>query len=157
MKNKRIEFNDVVLLILGLVLFYAFSDLASAQAKEVELNEVSIDYRNYFSNGYSPMLPITSRLNKGLDLTLNVDVVGFLYFDNKVNSLVDQNQFRLVGYNFRTGARPFSWLEVGYFHWSQHILDQVNPSNALFEKFAVEDAIEIKFILFRKDHRESIF
>ena len=59
-------------------------------------------------------------VNLGLDL----EFPATFYYNNKVVSTTDDNQFRFVGLNFEVGARPFNGIDLYIQHFSGHALDE---------------------------------
>ncbi len=128
----------------------------------MELDELAFTYIDYFPNGHSPLVTDNGlpnrQLGKGIALNMNANVLKYLYWNNKVHGTTEElvgtnkGQFRLIGYQFEFGLRPFNWLEVEYHHHSQHSLDHVYP----YGHFPVEDAIQIKIYLWRSKKVDSI-
>lgn len=123
--------------------------------KVIALEELAIDFRQYMPNGYYPYITNNGLENRevgqGLDVIMNLTVMKYFYWDNKIVSLTDRGrndsgpgQFRLVGWNFRFGLQLSSFVQFGYYHFSQHLLDGQFPWH-----YPVEDAYELRFIIFR--------
>lgn len=128
--------------------------------KLVEIDEVSIQTIFFKDGGHDPLITDNGLPNRGLDkafnLNLNINLSSFLYFDNQIVSRTDSvnssfGQFRMVGWNYRAGIRPFDFLEIGIWHFSKHVLDHSLPYH-----FPVEDGIEIKLILIGNGSRQSL-
>ena len=96
-----------------------------------------------FTGGHSFFLPENSRLKGGLNLGLDIDMIDeVLFFDNKIVSLHDQSQFRMIGWHFSIGARLTRSFDLYYRHFSGHALD------ARYEKpFPFEDSVGIRWNL----------
>jgi hypothetical protein len=101
----------------------------------VELRELSIQYKRYNEGTRYPYM--MTKPNDGLNLKMDIDVIGGLYFDNRIVSNTDDGQYRFVGWNFQVGLRLFPALRIQYEHFSQHLMEQVNPAT----RFPVEDSI----------------
>lgn len=123
----------------------------------LELQDTYLNYKNYLPNGYTPYLPQGSTLNKGLDYHIDTDVFKYFYWNNTVWSLMDQNQFRSIGWNYEVGARVLPFVDLEYEHFSRHTLDEPSPTKAVGEKYPVEDSINIKLYLYRRNGKDSIF
>ena len=128
----------------------------------LELREVTVIYRSYTAGSVDPLLTQNSYepgriVDKGLDLEVNSDVLGFFYWDNTVHSMTDRSavdgpgQFRMVGLEWRLGldverlcgALP---LSIGWWHYSRHLLD----TRWGLGHFPTADALEIKLKLFQR-------
>lgn len=135
----------------------------------VNLTEVNVNYISFFPGSFDPLITENAsmpnrQLGKQLDLNVNMDFMKYGYWDNKVHSLTDDRinpndsagQFRLVGLNSRLGLRVSQHLEIGYFHYSQHLLDTgYQAGNGVSNHWPVEDGLEIKLWLFRRDDSKS--
>lgn len=135
----------------------------SVKADMIDLREVSIDYRNYFPGGRDPLITSNGLPNrgigKGLDVNINSDILDWVYWNNRINSKTDYDtvghggQFRLVGWETAFGVHLSSYVDIGYYHHSQHILDAAYK----YDNYPVEDAIQIKLYLYRsKKDKESV-
>lgn len=129
----------------------------------LELDELMVNYKDFFPNGHSPLVTengIPNRqLGKELSLQMNTSLLKYMYWNNMVHGTTDEvpgtssGQFRAIGYQFELGVRLFNWFETEYHHHSQHELDNVWP----YGHWPVEDAISIKIYLWRKEQKNSIF
>lgn len=137
------------------------TDTSADQFEGITLREVSIDYRSYFPGGTDAILKTTNipnqQLDKKLDLHVNMDVLEYLYWDNMISSTTDKypnggGQFRVVGWNFRFGIRITNNIQLGYFHYSQHLLDVLGTQH-----FPVEDAIQFKITIYRRESNQGLF
>jgi hypothetical protein len=117
----------------------------------IEARELSLTYRKFHDSSRHPLLYRT-KPDSGIDLDVNMDIARYFFWDNKIHALMDQHQYRLVGWNFKVGLRVFQSLEVQYEHHSQHLLEDRYP----YAPYPLEDSIGFKLILFRKDVR-SLF
>ncbi len=165
-----------IYLSLFLVAFFAtLLALSPADAKEnvkefhlLELKDATIEYKSFFPGGYRQTLNgngIDDRtLGKEVILYLNTDIGKYFFWDNRIHGGTDEvvgpdgqgtgkGQFRDVGWEFKFGVRPASFLTVLYTHHSQHVLDQKMPG-----RFPVEDSIGFQLHLYRDSTpRASIF
>lgn len=148
----------------GITLLTFGTALARGAENPIKLSELSMDYISFFPGGYDPMITQNGlkdrALGKQLDLNLNFDIFKYLYWDNKIHSMTDKrligsdtaDQFRLIGWNFRFGARPLSYLEIGYWHFSQHLLDTTYEHG----HWPVQDGIQIKLYILKPKTREGL-
>lgn len=149
----------LVCLLLSIILAWA----GRADAAMFDLREVSVEGKHFFPGGHYPLITdngIDNRtLGEELNLTVKIDVLKYLFWDNTVHSMTDKvlnpdgstagGQFRLVGLEFGLGvdfSRMWDWLpvRVGYWHYSQHELDGVSQWH-----FPVQDAIAVKLIIYQ--------
>ncbi len=127
---------------------------SASQASEyhlIDTREVYVNAKQFLPNGYSPYMSQGSELNKGIDLHIKTDVLVVGYVDQMVWSLIDQSQFRWVGWNYKIGIRTLSFLDIEYEHFSRHVLDRTNPFMTYGARFPVEDSIGVNIYLYRKD------
>lgn len=139
--------------ILAFILMLASRSEADFHA--IELQELSIDYKNYSalnSNAYDPLI-YPEKIKEGIDIGINTDILKYGYFNSKVEALTTDAQYRDIGLELRAGVRLLPILDVGYYHHSSHVLDEPQP---VFGIFPHEDAIELKLYLYHKE-RHSVF
>lgn len=116
----------------------------------IELKEVSVDLKYFTSLPRTLELPGYA-VTRAVDLTLNVNLAGPFYWNNRVHSLISGAHFEWVGWQFEFGASTFAvWdlpfgMDIFMSHHSQHALDHIHP----FVNFPVEDTIGVRFYLFR--------
>jgi hypothetical protein len=129
---------------------------AKADNFPFQLQDVYLDYQHETTVGFDPVLQTLNdpnvTLNNHLDLHLDLDVFKYFYWNNKINTTSDQSNFRVIGWEYALGVRLFPFLEAGYFHHSQHILDMPDVQH-----FPLENAIQIKLIFYDKNPKESLF
>ena len=129
----------------------------------VTLRELYLTHKTFKAGSRIPEgvdgsnLADTREIGQEVDLDFNVDFLDdYFFWNNHVWSTIDRWEktgkmgvFRNVGWNWRIGFRPCDYLEVGYWHFSKHMLD-ANYSKAINDgKFPVEDALEIRFWLYK--------
>lgn len=136
-----------------------------AEAKgPFELQEVYVTYRSFLPGGTEPMITQNPALpdralGNELDLTVNINLFKYLYWNNTVHSLTDRQagaptdpgQFRMVGLEMGLGIDLMRLWEVlpvsvGYAHYSRHVLDAPYGLG----HSPVEDSIEIKLHIYTK-------
>lgn len=105
-----------------------------------QIRELSIDYRHYYSSVMAEMPGFEP--HEGLALNLNTNVIGPVIWEARVHSTTDPGQYRLVGLVMRAGVR-FGWVEGGWEHHSQHLLDARQP----YIHFPHEDSAYLKLYL----------
>jgi hypothetical protein len=115
------------------------SDHVKVRNLYIEGEKRVLTNRDYFLN--ENRIPHND-LNLGLDL----DLPATLYYNNKVNSIVDTNQFRYIGYTFELGARPFKGIEVYFQHFSGHALDETFD----YRGFPQFNKVGVRFYLWKR-------
>jgi hypothetical protein len=120
---------------------------AEAAAKDwhlIELHDVAIEYRRFVDDGRDTL--IYPHVHKeALNLSVDMDVLRYFYWDNTIHSLTDQSQYRGIGLELSFGIRLNDSWAVQYHHYSQHVLDE--PIHTL-PRFPVEDSVGIVFKLY---------
>lgn len=148
---------------MGKITYLLFLLSFSAQAFEVlELDKLDITYRYYTPGGRIPL--INNNINNTepanyLALGINLNILDNLRWDSIVHSYIDRDtatgasQFRTVSWEFSLYFSLFKWLDAGYYHHSQHVLDINNKLG-----FPVEDALFIRLNVYKgSNKREAIF
>lgn len=110
-----------IIFIYGLTPLYSWGKDMSKNVKVKRLyieteKRVSVNREYYLRDEKSARYD----LNLGLDLEFSKS----FYYDNKVISTTDSNQFRFVGYQFEVGAKPFDGVDLYFQHFSGHALDE---------------------------------
>ena len=129
----------------------AFYAMATAEASDwhvVDLTEASLNYRNYalLNPNARNLLIYPEHAKEGIDVGLKMDLLSYGYFDSQIESLTTDAQYRSIGLQFGLGLRVTDYLNVGYWHHSQHVLDRGPQS---YEKFPSEDALEVRITGYR--------
>lgn len=91
-----------------------------------ELGDLTLEHKK-FDNAETPYV---LGYKAGTETNLKMDMVflGSFFWRNTVHSQTDESQYRLVGWNWEIGVKPFSWLEISRWHFSRHTLDSQNPT-----------------------------
>lgn len=140
-----------------IVVYTLFFTTVSQGYSLFTIDELSLDYKNYSlvnpTNRF--MLTYPDSAKEGLNLTLNTDILQGGYIDTVVEGITTSSQYRGVGLQLRLGIRPFSWLEIGFAHHSQHVLDE---NYTAMPSFPEDDSFEVKLILWQaRPSRQSIW
>lgn len=127
----------VILIILGVLLSSAsFLFSVYAKAEITQVSELSMEYKNFAKGSHNPLITdngLNHLMGQELNLRMNLEFLDCLYWRNMVHSYTDRQengtrgQYRLIGWNYALGIRPFQWVELGYEHFSQHLLDATFP------------------------------
>lgn len=155
---KNFLYSVIISFMIAVVLF-AFSILASvarADFKVFNLNELSIDYKNYkmVNPNSRNMLIYPEHPKEAINVNVNIDLLKYCYWDSIIESLTTEAQYKSIGLQTRTGCRIFNSIELGVYHHSQHILD---GKSTYMWRFPEEDAVQLKIYLYKQEKRESIF
>lgn len=123
-------------------------------ADAAKLEEVHIDYKNFHQSARHPLF-YRSTPKESLNLSVQSSLLNVIGWDSTVQSMTNSAQYYMVGLQMRFYLRVSRSVEVGYYHQSQHVLDDTYPH----KKFPVEDAFTVKLYLYRGDNptRGTIF
>jgi len=150
---RFIIFYSIVLIVGNVFLRYASAD---DDFHLVDLNELSIDYKNF--NMVNPdshnMLIWPNTPKEGINVGIKLDLLHYFYWDSVIESLTDDAQYASIGLDTRLGLRVSQYLEVGFYHHSQHVLDRAYTG--MDGHFPEEDAVEVKIYLYRGSPRPSV-
>jgi hypothetical protein len=147
----------------GLLFLFAASTAMSDDVSGVELHYVGIEYKKFFSGGRDPLVTQNGlpdrELGEELNLSVDLSILNYLYWNNTVHSMTDSyinggvGQFRVVGWKYEVGTHLFSFLDVGLHHFSRHLLDYTYP----YGNFPLQNAIVFRIKIFDKQKTESLF
>lgn len=120
------------------------------QAKEYSLwsvDELNMEYYRYERDYRDPyFIEPDGRTYKpmrdGAELNMNLSVLKWLYWDNRMHMGMDQtSQVRHVGWEWEAGLR-LPYIDIFSHHHSRHGLEYINPRG---DRFPVEDYVGIRF------------
>jgi hypothetical protein len=129
------------------VLFFLVTP-ASRASEIIHLQELSLQYGRYRDGGRTSLF---DGPKEQIDLNLDWTVFRFLYFQNTVHSWTDSGNFKQIGWEYSFGVHVFGGLDIGLYHFSQHLLDTPNP------RTPQETAIYFKLYIYSSDKRNSVF
>ncbi len=115
-----------------------------------ELQEVSVDYRNFhvLGDNQRDLLVYPEPPKEKLFLNLNMDLLwGHMYANSQIQATTVDSQYRGIGLEQRLGFYLGKSAEVGYIHHSQHVMDRAMGSIPVFP---VTDAVQVMLYLYRK-------
>lgn len=107
------------------------------------VSELSLDYGYYVApeRAYSwPIYP--ERPKESLALNMNISPASWFHWKNRIHATTTSAQYRHVGWQLGLFVQPLDWLEVGFEHHSQHLLDRQGEHH-----FPVEDQVMVKLYL----------
>jgi hypothetical protein len=149
--------GERTMLLLAAVLVMLYSCQSNAADYHVwDLKEFTINYRNYalINDQARNALIYPIHPKEGIDVGFKSDVLGFGYFDNEIMSLTSDSQYEAIGLDLRLGIRVSDYVQVGYWHRSEHLLDHHSD---YLPRYPSQDALEVRIYLFRsKSPRESL-
>jgi hypothetical protein len=148
----------ITLLLYGIFILWCVFDSTCSKADDfIQLDELSIDYRDYalVNDKARNLLIYPESPKEGINLNINTTFVSYVYWNSTIESLTTSSQYRGIGLQSSLGIRLNNYIDVGMWHHSQHVLDRVSGD---MPNFAEEDAIQLKVYLYRKDKgKDSIF
>lgn len=116
----------------------------------IEIQEASLSAKNF--NDYTVDSFVPHPKNEYV-LTLNSNVYSRFYWNNSIHSQTDVTQFRMVGLESRLGIYLSSHIDIGFYHFSKHMLDSTIDGH-----YPNMDAIELKIYFFKRyDKRDGLF
>lgn len=135
--------------------FCLFTSIASA-GPFFDVEELYIDAHKFTGHSNDNVNnSIGRQIDKGLTLGLTLDVLGFAYINNILDSRTgcingEQCQFSEISYNFDVGTRLTKWLDFVYSHTSTHALDNSFG-------YQVEDQIGLRlYLIHDNDQKDSL-
>lgn len=154
---KTLVLTFVILFVLGAANKVCFGN------DVFQLDDLSIHYTTFFQGSQDPLLMQSNlpdrQLDKQLDLHLDTSIFQNVYWKNTIHSFTDNTigtnsgQFRAVGLNLKIGVKLFDWLDVGYTHFSEHLLDATYQ----YGSFPRQDGAEVIIYLINNKRRDSLF
>lgn len=139
------------------MLFFHFP---KAKADDIiSLDAVDVTYQRFNEDGIEPMITydgLNRKLGSSLGLQLDTTVFSYFYANFNVASMRDYypegdyGQYRTIGLQARLGMRLTEWLDIGYYHYSRHLMDTPEPDGQSYQQ---TDALEITIHLY-KNHKE---
>ena len=122
----------------------------------IELQDLALDYKNFswLNDQARNALIYPEHPKESINVVINTNLLKYMFLNSTIESLTTGSQYRSIGLELRLGLRVHNNLEFGYYQHSEHILD---GTHSYMNKFPVEDAIEIKLFLYRKEKKDSIF
>lgn len=117
--------------------------MVCATARADVLKEFGIDYNRFHKGGRSIEIP-GYEPKESISVHFNINLLGPIFWQNRVRALTEDGQYRYVAWNFVLGIQVTRGLQVGYEHLSQHLLDTtdiVYPGG----KFPVNDSVTARW------------
>jgi len=111
------------------------------------LRKVGFDYGWFFPKARHGDFTSENPPANKLDLIVNTDILTYGFFDGKVISITDADQFRLVGLNYILGVRVTPFLNLRWEHLSEHMLDRAPVPGG----FTVYDNVGFTFYLYQRE------
>ena len=122
----------------------------------LRLDELSLDYKNYsiVNDHQRNLLIYPDSPKEGINVNINSTLMNYVYFNNTIESLTTDGQYRGIGLQLSLGLRLSNYFDVGYYHHSQHTIDRAIMS---IPAFPTEDALQFKLYFYRKVGKDSVF
>ncbi len=127
-----------------LPLYYEIKNAPFLDVTDLAVEGIYNTYSSYLMNPDGTGKPAASSLN----LILNVDLLKYLFIESRIISMTDDDQFRKVGLEYKTGIHLGPYIDIFYAHLSHHVLEQT--SNNRFDQYD-GFGFRINFIKKRKD------
>ena len=105
-------------------LLISFPVIAKDLSKIVKIKNLFIETEKRTNVNREYYLVNQKSAEYDFNLGLNLDLPMSFYYNNIVNSITDNSQFRFIGYQFEVGAKPFNGVDIYFQHFSGHALDQ---------------------------------
>ena len=124
----------------------------------MELTELSINLQRY--GGYSRYPLVTDfpdrYLDRGLSVTSKSTLFEYGYWDTTTFSKTDADkqgwsQFRTVGLEMSLGIHLTSFVDMGLFHRSEHLLDVGTTA-----RYPLLDAFDMTIYLYKKNETKAV-
>jgi hypothetical protein len=165
---KSLVFSFLVSILFALLLgvssiLIGLVSMSFAHADVFELKKVGIEWHHFQPGSrdvfitQNPNLP-GKELGQELNLTMNMDIADWFFFNNNVYSRTDRgindgySQYRYISWEYRVGVHLTEGLDLQFKHRSQHLLDVSYPS-----PYPVEDGIGINWVIYEKKGKYSVF
>ena len=88
-----------------------------------------------------------------IGLNIDTKLLRHIDWNSFVHGTSDNSQYRWIGLKMSFGLNISDYIQFGYNHHSQHILDAQYPHG----KYPVEDTLYIDILIFTKNKRDGIF
>lgn len=149
MMKSITEFVCVYLLLLCAFLLWLTGEAKAQENIFIQTDELSVQYKRFHESARHPLF-VDSIPKEGIDLVMNTDLLfQTMFWDNRVHTMTNDAQFKLVGWEFKLGTRITHFLTAEYQHHSQHLLDSVYPNM----KFPVEDSLGFTLTIYSERPR----
>lgn len=115
----------------AITLFLALVPIRSTAA---ELRDLGLVYHHYQDYSVFPELG-GAHADQGLEVRIGIDLAGPIFWDNEVHYMTEGPTSVYVGWNYRLGARVLKNLDLGFEHFSQHMIGQpeISPHFPLYD------------------------
>lgn len=145
----RIITYILTILIMVLACALAVQDADASDFHLLQLDELSVDYRNFavLNDKARNLLTYPESPKEGVNLNLNSSIAKVVYWNSTIEAMTTGAQYKSIGLLMGLGVRISPYVEVGYLHHSQHVLDGRHP----YMKYPVEDSLTLKLYFYRVD------
>jgi len=137
---KRVIEFGVMLGVLLMLLLSMSKVYAEDMTNYVKVTDLSIEVEKSIMTNRSFYIPEDENPSKYLNLNLKMQIGNYMYFNQRIESIVGTSQFRHIGYRPEFGVSSSFGIDVYVRHFSGHSLD----SN-LGRDFPEENVVGIRF------------
>lgn len=129
----------------------------------ISLEEVSLTGARLGAATRDPLAPqYTGAWNYRAALAFRFNILGALYWDNRVHTEAASSAVRTVGWWWMLGLRLHPQVDLFWEHHSRHIVDQASNSYDQYPEqksrnFPVEDSYGIRFNLYTGDKGRALW
>ncbi len=125
-----------------LLLIFVSTTAQSADLRPyIQVSHLSISYEKAVLSNRSYYIPENEDPTKFLNLDLTIDIGKYLYFSQRVESIVGTSQFRYIGYRPELGIKTPFGIDLYVRHFSGHGLDFEGN-----QRFPEENTIGVRFV-----------
>lgn len=120
----------------------------------ISLDAVDLIFQKHRADGIEPMITydgLNRKLGSGLGMEVDTTVFSYLYANFNVFGMrdyyaeQDYGQFRTISLQAHLGMRVTEWMDLGYYHYSRHLMDTTQPEGQSFQQM---DAFEVVLHLY---------
>lgn len=123
----------------------------AAAAGPFQLDEAGFEFKQFGDFARHPYFFEDNHPRQEVNFFFKNSLLNYGYMDVLAHSMTDEHQFKVAGLNLNLGIRLFPWLDVGYEHWSIHLLDTTYPHQG----FGVRDALVFRVFFVGPEKRRD--
>ena len=136
--------------IITLVLLFFSTKVFASDIDGFKLDEASINYKRFIGETRNPLF-LHSKQKEEINVNLNTTLLNVFFFNNKIHSMTDENQYKIIGLNLFLGVRLFESLDFQVEHFSKHLLDERYAP----QDFPVENSVGFVWYLHRDQGKKA--
>jgi hypothetical protein len=112
-------------------------------SQALELSNLALTYHHFQDYSVFPELG-GAHADQGLELSMDIDLIGPMYWDNSIHYLTEGADSLYVGWNYRLGIHALKSLDLGFEHFSQHLIGKPE----LTPHFPLYDAVFVQWTIY---------